>query len=74
MIRPPIFDAGGFGARLQAAADARGLGVREIARATSCSPATVSRALRGWPDLSHENYLRLAHWLDADGEHERTAA
>ena len=74
MTRPPAFDAAAFGGRLQAAAEARGLGVRDIARATSCSPATVSRALRGWPDLSHENYLRLAQWLDAQAADERTAA
>lgn len=66
------FDAEAFAARLRQAQEDRGATVRAIAEAAGVGGATVHRALRGWPDLSHENYLRLAHWLDA--QQERTAA
>lgn len=66
------FDAEAFARRLREAQEARDLTVRAIAVEAGCGAATVQRALRGWPDLSHENYLRLTHWLDA--HQERTAA
>lgn len=59
----PKFDDRAFAEALRPAVDAAG-GVREVARQASVSPATVSRAAQGWPQLSHENYLRLSAWLE----------
>lgn len=58
----PLFDAYGFAGKLAPAVRAAG-GVRAVARLTELSPATISRACRGWSDLSHEAVLRLEAWL-----------
>jgi hypothetical protein len=58
----PLFDDLAFAKRLRPAVDAAG-GVRAVAAASGASPSTVSRACQGWPQLSHENYLRLTNWL-----------
>lgn len=60
--RGPMFDAYDFARRLTAAVERAG-GVRAAARATEVSPATISRACRGWAELSVENYLRLNAWM-----------
>lgn len=67
----PVFDAWAFAARLKPAVAAAG-GGRALAREIDVSHVTISRACRGWPELSHENYLRLSAWLD--GRNEEIAA
>lgn len=66
----PMFDDRAFALRLRGAVEAVG-GVREVARRSRASPSTVSRAAQGWPQLSHENWLRLTAWL---ATHERKEA
>lgn len=63
----PVFDFYAFARRLGPAVQAAG-GMRAVAAVLDISPATVSRACRGWADLSHENYLRLSEWLAAQPE------
>ncbi|PZQ63383.1 MAG: hypothetical protein DI570_09325 [Phenylobacterium zucineum] len=71
MTGGPLFDATAFARRLSAAVDVAG-GQRATARAAGVSAATVNRACKGWPDLSHENVLRLEAWMD--GQHQEQAA
>lgn len=61
-LAAPLFDATAFARRLAPAVTAAG-GVRAAAAAAGVSPATVSRACQGWPQLSVENHLRLEAWL-----------
>ncbi len=62
----PRFDAAAFAKRLRARMDATGLGVRQAAAQAGVSPSAMSRAASGWPQLSHENVLRLEAWMQAD--------
>jgi transposase-like protein len=59
----PLFDDLAFSRSLRLAVERAG-GVREVARQAGVSPSTVSRAAQGWPQLSHENWLRLTAWLE----------
>lgn len=63
MIRP-LFDCLALAAEIHAAS-ARFASMRQAAAAAGVDPATFSRARRGWPTLSHENWLRLRAWLDS---------
>lgn len=58
----PRFDDRAFAEALRPAVTR--FGVREVARLADVSPSTVSRAAQGWPQLSHENFLRLSTWLE----------
>jgi hypothetical protein len=69
-VRERLFDERAFAQRLQAAI-ASFPSMRQAAAAADISHVTMSRAANGWPDLSHENYLRLASWL---GQFERASA
>lgn len=60
--RGPAFDAYAFARQLAPAVGAAG-GVRAVAAALDISAATVSRACRGWAELSHENFIRLSEWM-----------
>lgn len=72
----PLFDARALARRLGAAIDARpGLSARAAAAEAGVASPSLHRALRGWPDLSHENFLRLERWLAAQqGAQEARAA
>lgn len=58
-----LFDADDFADRLSRALAARKLTLRAAADETGVSYPTLSRVQAGWPDLSHENFLKLDHWL-----------
>lgn len=62
----PLFDDRQFAKDLQPVVQE--LGMREAARIAGVSPSTISRAAAGWPQLSHENYLRLTKLLAAREE------
>jgi len=58
----------------QAMADRPDLsGQRAVAAEAEVSTATITRALRGYPDLGHENALRLRAWIDKQGKKARAA-
>jgi hypothetical protein len=63
----PLFDAYAFARRLKPAVQTAG-GARALEPLVEVSHVTISRACRGWAELSHENYLRLSAWLDAQRE------
>lgn len=60
----PMFDAGALAAEILQA-ETRFSSMRAAARDAQVDSATFSRARRGWPTLSHENWLRLRAWLDS---------
>ena len=62
VLRSRLFDERAFALRLQARI-ATFPSMRQAAADADISHVTMSRAANGWPDLSHENYLRLAAWL-----------
>lgn len=62
---PQLFDSAAFARRLRALLAATGLGVRQAAAQAGVSPSAMSRAASGWPQLSHENVLRLEAWMQA---------
>lgn len=66
-----LFNAADFARRLKIQLGDRP--ARQVALAAGVSPATMSRVLSGWPELSHENWLRLERWMQLD-QQERTAA
>lgn len=69
----PLFDGTAFARRLQSAVAARDISGNAAAREARVDRATFSRAMNGAAAISHEHYLRLRLWLDAQ-QGERTAA
>lgn len=69
MTARPKFDAYDFAGRLSEKLAGRPL--RTVAEEAGVSYVTLSRAAKGWPELSHENFLRLSEWL---GDRVRQAA
>jgi transcriptional regulator with XRE-family HTH domain len=60
------FDAARFARRVLRLMEGRRLSVREAARETGVSPATMSRVTRGYsPNI--ETYTRLCRWLERFG-------
>lgn len=62
----PGFDAQAFAERLAPAIAARAITTRALGGEIGLSPSTISRACRGWPDLSHAAFLKLSAWLGAE--------
>ena len=56
-----MFDASAFAKRVREHLGDRS--TRTAAEQAGVSPATISRACNGHPDLSHENVLRLERWM-----------
>lgn len=67
LLQAPLFDASAFAGRLMPVVQRVG-GVRPASRSSGVDAATLSRACRGWPTLSHENYLRLSAWMQTQQE------
>ncbi len=63
-----LFDAEAFAEAFQAALTSRGLSLREASALTGVSYPTLSRVKAGWPDLSHENYLKLTAWMAREAQ------
>jgi plasmid maintenance system antidote protein VapI len=70
-MNTPLYDAADFGRRLSERMAANRQSQRQAAQVIGVSYSTLSRAVNGWPDLSHENWLRLSAWLDAGQERKR---
>lgn len=74
-MEPLDFDAQAFGQRLTAAMAQRAITGRALGAAIRLSGSTISRACRGWPDLSHAAFLKLSAWIEAvEGEKGQVAA
>jgi hypothetical protein len=42
--------------------------LRAAAAEAGVSPTTLSRAANGWPELSHENFVRLETWMEGSDQ------
>jgi hypothetical protein len=60
----PLFDSVAFARRLRAGVDRRGVADACCAEEAGVDRATFARATNASGALSHENWLRLAAWLD----------
>jgi hypothetical protein len=58
-----LFDADAFALQFLGALTSRGVSLREASAQAGVSYSTLSRVQSGWPDLSHENFLKLSVWM-----------
>jgi predicted transcriptional regulator len=65
-----LFDPERFGSLVEAMVNRDGRSVRAVARALDMSHATLWRVISG-KQPSVETYLRLQHWLAAEGKRKR---